>query len=134
MTDERWTSADKIGSLAAEQSKVDPSAQPAPGDAPVVPADVLAIARDGLGPRPGPAKRVLIIGGGIAGLVAAYELRRLGHDPLVLEAQGRVGGRIYTLRAPFSPGLAAEAARCASARHRPDARVLPQVDLPCARS
>jgi monoamine oxidase len=88
---------------------VDAPTQPNPADAPPVPIDVLDIARNGLGARPGPAKRVLIIGGGMAGLVAAYELRRQGHDPLVLEAQGRVGGRIYTLRAPFGPGLYAEA-------------------------
>jgi monoamine oxidase len=109
MTDERWTSADKIGALAAEQAKADPSAQPDPAEAPVVPTDILEIARNGLAARHGAAKRVLIIGGGMAGLVAAYELRRQGHDPIVLEAQGRVGGRIYTLRAPFGPGLYAEA-------------------------
>jgi monoamine oxidase len=51
---------------------------------------------------------VLIIGGGMAGLVAAFELRRQGHQPVVLEAQNRVGGRIYTLRS-FAPGLYAEA-------------------------
>src|SRR5215217_525178 len=55
-----------------------------------------------------PGKRVMIIGGGMAGLVAAYELARAGHDPLVLEAQNRVGGRVYTLR-NFAPGLYAEA-------------------------
>jgi monoamine oxidase len=54
------------------------------------------------------AKRVIVIGGGIAGLVAADELKRLGHEPIVLEAQNRVGGRIYTLRC-FAPGLYAEA-------------------------
>ena len=53
-------------------------------------------------------KRVIIIGGGMAGLVAAYELARAGHDPLILEAQNRVGGRVYTLRS-FAPGLYAEA-------------------------
>jgi monoamine oxidase len=88
---------------------VDPSAQPDPAAAPTVPATMLELARDGLPARSGTAKRVLIIGGGMAGLVAAYELRRAGHDPLVLEAQGRVGGRVYTLRAPFAPGLYAEA-------------------------
>jgi monoamine oxidase len=36
----------------------------------------------------------VIIGGGIAGLVAAFELRRPGHEPLVLEARHRVGGRV----------------------------------------
>ena len=51
---------------------------------------------------------MVIIGAGLAGLVAAYELERQGHDPIVLEAQNRVGGRIYTLR-DFAPGLYAEA-------------------------
>ena len=32
-----------------------------------------------------PGKRVIIIGAGMAGLVAAYELARSGHDPLILE-------------------------------------------------
>lgn len=57
-------------------------------------------------PRP---KKVIIVGAGIAGLVAAYELLRAGHDPLILEAQQRVGGRVYTMREPFAPGLYAEA-------------------------
>ncbi|HUQ44655.1 MAG TPA: flavin monoamine oxidase family protein [Candidatus Limnocylindria bacterium] len=55
-----------------------------------------------------PGKRVIIIGAGMAGLVAAYELARAGHDPVILEAQNRVGGRVYTLR-KFAPGLYAEA-------------------------
>src|SRR5215207_1258251 len=55
-----------------------------------------------------PGKRVIIIGAGMAGLVAAYELARAGYDPLILEAQNRVGGRVYTLR-KFAPGLYAEA-------------------------
>jgi monoamine oxidase len=55
-----------------------------------------------------PGKRVIIIGAGMAGLAAGYELARAGHDPLILEAQNRVGGRVYTLR-KFAPGLYAEA-------------------------
>ncbi len=67
------------------------------------------IARNGLPELSGPRK-VLIIGAGMAGLVAAYELKRRGHDPVILEARNRVGGRVYTLRAPFAePGLHAEA-------------------------
>lgn len=45
-----------------------------------------------------PSKRVCVIGGGIAGLVAAYELRKLGHDVTLLEATNRCGGRMLTHR------------------------------------
>ena len=54
-------------------------------------------------------KRVIIVGAGLAGLSAAYELLQAGHEPLILEAQHRVGGRIYTMREPFSRGLYGEA-------------------------
>lgn len=57
----------------------------------------------------GPAKKVLILGAGMAGLVAAYELSKAGHDVTVLEARTRPGGRVHTLREPFSDGLFAEA-------------------------
>lgn len=63
---------------------------------------------EGFRRREQPAKRVIVIGAGMAGLVAGYELARAGHDPLILEAQNRVGGRVYTLR-KFAPGLYAEA-------------------------
>ena len=56
----------------------------------------------------GPAKKVLILGAGMAGLVAAHELTKLGHDVTVLEARTRPGGRVHTLREPFSDGLFAE--------------------------
>jgi monoamine oxidase len=59
--------------------------------------------------RKGPARKVIIVGAGLAGLSAAYELRRAGHDVTVLEAQARAGGRVFTLRAPFSDNLYAEA-------------------------
>ena len=54
-------------------------------------------------------KKVLIIGAGLAGLVAGYELTEAGHDVTILEAQLRPGGRVLTLREPFSDGLYAEA-------------------------
>jgi glycine/D-amino acid oxidase-like deaminating enzyme len=37
--------------------------------------------------RNGPAQRVLVIGGGLAGLCTAYELQALGHTATVVEAQ-----------------------------------------------
>ena len=73
---------------------------------------VLDIVRGGLPSRPGRPKRpkrVVIVGAGMAGLVAASELLRAGHEPIVLEARGRVGGRVHTLREPFTDGLYAEA-------------------------
>jgi monoamine oxidase len=72
-------------------------------------ADLLDIARAGLRPRAARPLNVVVVGAGMAGLVAAYELRRAGHRVAVLEARRRVGGRILTLRAPFPPGLYAEA-------------------------
>jgi monoamine oxidase len=55
------------------------------------------------------SKKIVIIGAGMAGLVAGYELSQLGHDITILEAQTRAGGRVQTLRDPFSDGLYAEA-------------------------
>ncbi len=42
-------------------------------------------------------KKVGIIGGGLAGLSSAYELRKLGFDITIFEMQeSRIGGRVYT--------------------------------------
>jgi monoamine oxidase len=54
-------------------------------------------------------QRIIIIGAGMAGLSAGYELTQLGHDVTILEARARPGGRVHTLREPFSDGLYAEA-------------------------
>ena len=52
---------------------------------------------------------VLILGAGAAGLTAAFELEKRGLSVQVVEARDRVGGRIFTLREPFSDGVYAEA-------------------------
>jgi monoamine oxidase len=70
--------------------------------------DYLSLIRSGLPPTGAPQK-VIIVGAGMAGLVAADLLLKAGHDPVVLEAQERVGGRVYTMREPFTHGLHAEA-------------------------
>lgn len=54
-------------------------------------------------------KKVIVIGAGLAGLSAAFELTQTGHDVTVLEARTRSCGRVYTLRDPFSDGIYAEA-------------------------
>ena len=61
----------------------------------------------GLAPTNTPRK-VVVVGAGMAGLVAAYELKRAGHRVVLLEAQARLGGRVHTLREAFSDGLYAE--------------------------
>lgn len=53
-------------------------------------------------------KQVVILGGGLAGLAAAYELKKAGHSVTVLEARKQPGGRVRTLR-EFDDGLYAEA-------------------------
>lgn len=49
-------------------------------------------------PGSGRGVKVVILGGGIAGLVAAYELRALGYECTVLETRQRPGGRNWTVR------------------------------------
>src|SRR5258707_6627675 len=42
--------------------------------------------------------KVVILGAGVAGLSAAYELRNAGYDCIILEARGRVGGRHLSIK------------------------------------
>ena len=49
-------------------------------------------------PGSGRGTHVVVLGGGIAGLVTAYELNALGYKVTVLEARSRPGGRNYTVR------------------------------------
>lgn len=46
---------------------------------------------------------VVVIGAGMAGLSAASELRRAGLDVIVVDARGRVGGRVHTLHDRRTP-------------------------------
>ncbi len=69
--------------------------------------DYLDLIHKGL-PHTSRPLKVVIVGAGMAGLTAAYELKRAGHKPVLLEAQQRIGGRVHTLRDPFSEGLYAE--------------------------
>ncbi|HET9813821.1 MAG TPA: FAD-dependent oxidoreductase [Sphingomicrobium sp.] len=73
----------------------------------------------GLPRSSGSGRSVVILGAGIAGLIAAYELKRAGYRVTVLEARDRIGGRSWTIRggdrivqtgrpdqvASFDPGL-----------------------------
>lgn len=50
-----------------------------------------------------PARRVLVVGAGIAGLTVANALHHAGVDCVVLEARDRVGGRLHTMDLAGSP-------------------------------
>ena len=54
----------------------------------------------------GTKPRVIIIGAGFAGLACAYELRTAGIVATLLEARGRVGGRVRTVTHPGGLGIA----------------------------
>jgi hypothetical protein len=56
---------------------------------------------------PGGRADVVIVGAGIAGLIAAYRLRQAGVSVRVFEAQGRPGGRMHSLRGYFTDGQVA---------------------------
>ena len=64
---------------------------------------------DGLGTLPAAAmgQEVAIVGAGMAGLVAAYELMKLGLKPVVYEAS-RMGGRLRSQSFAGAPGIVAE--------------------------
>ena len=70
-------------------------------------------ARTAARPDAGAARRVIVVGAGLAGLTAAVQLHDAGWDVIVLEARTRVGGRVHTLHGgeagvQFDRGLRAE--------------------------
>lgn len=48
--------------------------------------------------------RIVVVGGGLAGLTATRHLLNSGHDVTLIEAGSRLGGRARTIRAPFDDG------------------------------
>lgn len=73
--------------------------------------DYLEVVKQGLDKKfqDGTPKKVIIVGAGLAGLAAGHALQEAGHTVEILEAQHRIGGRIYTMREPFAQGLYGEA-------------------------
>ena len=56
----------------------------------------------------GGGKKVVVLGAGLAGLTAAYELQALGYEVTLIEARDRIGGRVWTKRDGFEDGQYAE--------------------------
>jgi monoamine oxidase len=54
------------------------------------------------------APRIVVVGGGLAGLTAAYRLKQRGYAAQVHEASDRIGGRCWTIRGAFAEGQIAE--------------------------
>ena len=69
-------------------------------------ATIASRARSAFGAEP--SHQVLVLGAGLSGLAAAYELKKAGYAVTVLEARSRPGGRVLTYRDPFADGLYAE--------------------------
>jgi monoamine oxidase len=52
--------------------------------------------------------RIVVVGGGLAGLTCAYRLKQAGYPADVHEASDRLGGRCWTRRGDFAAGQIAE--------------------------
>lgn len=46
----------------------------------------------------GSGKKVIILGGGLAGMTTAYELSKAGYNYTILEARGHAGSRCRSIR------------------------------------
>lgn len=65
------------------------------------PEQMIASIKNGLKKTDIP-KKIIIVGAGMAGLVAASLLKDAGHNVVVIEASERVGGRVHTVRSPLT--------------------------------
>ncbi len=83
------------------------------------PDEMLSLIRNGLSKASKP-KHVVILGAGMSGLVAGSLLKRAGHRVTIVEGNDRVGGRVFTMRKPFSNGNYLDA----GAMRIPDTHVL----------
>ena len=98
----RADSEDKSDS-ASRSSPNDPKVSPADAPPKVSPADAPPIPRARVAWTTGRPPRVIVVGGGPAGLSAARLLTLHGVRATVLEARDRVGGRVHTVTLPARP-------------------------------
>src|SRR5579864_1927541 len=79
----------------------------------LIPTVASAAASLDLPPGAGKGVKVVVLGAGIAGLVAAYEMGKAGFQCTVLEARERPGGRAWTIRGGDSVDTVGEARQTA---------------------
>jgi monoamine oxidase len=77
-------------------------------DAGVLGLGIAAFGRFAPAARATTPSRIFVVGGGLAGLTAAYRLKQAGYTAAVHEASSRVGGRCWTIRDVFDDGQIAE--------------------------
>ena len=85
------TVAAGFGSTMVQGPSAEAATNPADGRKPTSPKGV--------------RKKVIVGGGGLAGLCCAYELMMKGHEVVVMEASGRHGGHVMTVHDGLSDGL-----------------------------
>ena len=77
-------------------------------------------------------KNIVIVGAGIAGLNAAYQLKKLGLTSTVYEASGRTGGRMFTLKNHFGNNLTTDlGGEFVDANHEDILQLVKELKLEC---
>ncbi len=77
-------------------------------------------------------KKIVIVGAGIAGLNAAYQLKKLGLTSTVYEASGRTGGRMFTLKNYFGSSLTTDlGGEFVDANHEDILQLVKELGLEC---
>jgi monoamine oxidase len=94
----------------AERDSHRPATPVAPLDRRTVLRGAAMTAAAGFLPAParGAGVTIAVVGAGLAGLTAAYELKKAGHIADVFEGNTRIGGRCWTSRGDFANGQIAE--------------------------
>ncbi len=76
-------------------------------------------------------KNIVIVGAGIAGLNAAYQLKKMGLSATVYEASNRVGGRMFTVQNYFGKNLSTDlGGEFVDANHEDLLQLAKELDVP----